>query len=174
MNDVIEETREFWEMPNKGVFHNAVSAIVGQRIKFIEARKIRSKLYQLLGDPYSPEKLLACKVLPVNDANQSLLRQVAENHDIEFLKTLRGIGPWTIKSIQIMSHLNDNIFLFEDFWIRSRMEELFGKRLTPSSAEKLGNKFLNKSDASRFFWRIKKQGIQKVRNEEKLTREDFV
>lgn len=172
---IIEETRAFWTLPNKGLFHNAVSAVVGQRIRFSQAREIRKKLYQILGDvQYSAEKL---RETPDEDfpkgVNIPLLRKLAEpNLVYDDLRSISGIGPWTLKSIAIMTELDETLFLFEDAWIKARVKEL----VVGLECKEFGELFpeANRSDLSRFFWRIKPEGIQQIIKRRKLKRKHFV
>lgn len=50
---VIQNTSEYWNLPSKTQFHHAIAQYVTQMVRFNQSRQIRSKLYLLLGDPYS-------------------------------------------------------------------------------------------------------------------------
>jgi hypothetical protein len=118
---------------------------------------------------------------------------LANNLSMNELKDIPGIGDWTYKGLLIMGHgdsstCSNSIFLSEDAWIRKRLSELVDDpRISKSivAANILIDRFTNylldtnnekldKSKLSRFLWRIKDSGIQKIRNNSNLSREDFL
>lgn len=71
---------------------------------------------------------------------------------------------------------NDNIFLYEDSYIRGRLAELYNvDKLTQAQARDIGLAWGEyQSYLSKFLWRIKKSGIQKIKMQIPLLREDFL
>ena len=92
------------------------------------------------------------------------------------MQNIKGIGNWTIKGLQIMNNLNDNVFLYEDYWIRQRLSELVKsiKILTQSECKNLYKNNNNLTNISKFLWRINKKGTSKILSGLELTRDDFV
>jgi hypothetical protein len=54
--NIANETKEYWNLPVKPLFHAAISQFITKIIRFQESRKIRSNLYKLLGYPYNSNK----------------------------------------------------------------------------------------------------------------------
>lgn len=192
MNNIITEyinkTEKFWDIPKKSFFHNTISLLTSQKIKFVESKNIRKKLYELnnnnneynidIFNNLTNDDFLNCG-LSINIIN--IIRTVIELEKkniltIDELKKIKGIGIWTIKSLHIMNNLSNNILLYEDFWIRQRLTELTNsnKILTQSECKKLFNDLNNLSEISRFLWRITKKGTYKIINNMQLTRDDFL
>jgi 3-methyladenine DNA glycosylase/8-oxoguanine DNA glycosylase len=189
MIQIIESTREYWTLPVKTQFHHIVSQYVTKMVRFSESRKIRKNLYLLLGDPYSQdifnssssEDLIRC-----NLSNEQIitLRYISsiinEREDLEVnlqrLSLIKGVGPWTIKSIRLMMTNDNTIFLYEDSYIRDRLAELYNlDKLTQTQAKEIALKWENyQSCLSKFLWRIKKSGIQKIKAGIILTKGDFL
>ena len=188
INKYIDSTIEYWNLPQKTLFHNTISLLTAQKIKFSESRNIRKKLYELNQnkDEYS---LNVFKDLSKQDFFNcglssniiDVIYQVIELEKsniltIDNLQNIKGIGNWTIKGLQIMNNLNDNVFLYEDYWIRQRLSELVKsiKILTQSECKNLYKNNNNLTNISKFLWRINKKGTSKILSGLELTRDDFV
>jgi 3-methyladenine DNA glycosylase/8-oxoguanine DNA glycosylase len=112
------------------------------------------------------------------------------NLNFENIDNIPGIGPWTSKAIRIMNGTdsllgkslgktnlrNNNIFLFEDAWIRARLATLIGQsgKVSEKEAERLSQSWPDKTKISRFLWRLKETGAEKMRLGLPLLREDFI
>jgi 3-methyladenine DNA glycosylase/8-oxoguanine DNA glycosylase len=187
--EVMVQTQNYWNIQGKTLFHHAIAQYVTQKQKFYVSRVIRAKLYDLLGDPYdqdtfnasSNEDLTKCELT----SNQiTTLRNVSsvinEEETLEVnlnrLMKVSGMGPWTIKSIRLMLTNDNSIFLYEDYYIRSRLGELYNiKLLSPLQAKDIGLKWgMYQSSLSKFLWRIKTSGIEKIKSQTPLVKEDFL
>jgi len=188
LNKYMNVTKDFWTLKPKTLFHNTISLLTSQKIKFSESRAIRKKLYELNEnrEEYCPKifanlSFINFKNCGLEDNIINCMFEVIELEKsnkltIENLENIKGIGPWTIKSLKIMNKLDDNVFLFEDYWIRQRLSEIVksDKILTQSECKKYVNNYKNLSDVSRFLWRINKNGTRKILNNQELERSDFV
>lgn len=189
MLQIIENTREYWQLPVKTQFHHIVSQYVTKMVKFSISQKIRRNLYLLLGDPYNQEVFnnsLDYNLRQCNLSNEQIitLRYISsiinENDNLEVnlqrLSLVQGVGSWTIKSIRLMMTNDNTIFLYEDSYIRDRLAELYNlNKLTQTQAKEIGTKWeIYQSYLSKFLWRIKKSGVQKIKLGILLTREDFL
>jgi 3-methyladenine DNA glycosylase/8-oxoguanine DNA glycosylase len=47
INEYMDKSTEFWKLKSKTLFHNAISLLTSQKIRFSESRKIIKKLYEL-------------------------------------------------------------------------------------------------------------------------------
>ena len=188
LNEYMNKTKEFWTLKPKTLFHNAISLLTSQKIKFSESRAIRKKLYELNEnrEEYCPKIFSVLKYSNfkncgledniINCMFKVIELEKANNLTIDNLQQIKGIGPWTIKSLKIMNNLDDDIFLYEDYWIRQRLSELVksDKILTQCECKKNMSGYKNLSNISKFLWRINKKGTHKILNNEELNKDDFV
>jgi len=96
---------------------------------------------------------------------------------IENIEDIKGIGPWTVKCLKIYFDLDDDVFLFEDLWIRKRMTELIRGDIVLTQTECNEHSKIWKgyrTQISKFFWRIKPEGIIALLSDEELTCDHFL
>ena len=189
---IMNITTEYWNLAAKTQFHHCIAQYVTKMVKFSQSQKIRKNLYLLLGDPYdkykfdnsSNQELANCGLNEEQITTLKYISSIIDEQDtldnnLERLSKVNGIGPWTIKSIRLLIipvNGNDQIFLYEDSYIRKRLSELYGmKTLTQANAKKIGSAWNQyQSMFSKFLWRIKKEGIQKLTMQMPLTQDDFL
>jgi 3-methyladenine DNA glycosylase/8-oxoguanine DNA glycosylase len=187
--NVIVNTSQYWNLPAKTQFHHCIAQYVTKMVKFNVSQKIRRNLYLLLGDPYdkykfdnsSNQDLINCGLNQEQITTLKYISSIIDEQDtldnnLERLSKVVGFGHWTIKSIRLMMSTNEQIFLYEDSYIRTRLSELYGmKTLNQANAKKIGSAWNQyQSILSKFLWRIKKEGIQKLTMQISLTRDDFL
>jgi 3-methyladenine DNA glycosylase/8-oxoguanine DNA glycosylase len=195
-NDILTKTKQYWNIhQTKNIFHQTVSLVISQKISFAKSRRARQILYDLI----KPDQEFTSKNLSKIDKSQWLKIGIAEsqyasiqnlikldqnNYDnkewIEQISKIKGIGPWTIKGLKIMFNIEPDLFLFEDYWIRSRMTELVSTEIKPicmssSNANILSSHWKGyRTLVSLFFWRIKPEGISALKNGIPLTQDYFI
>lgn len=49
MQRILDQTRQYWDLPSRGTYHEIVSLIISQKISFALSRQIRANLYTLFG-----------------------------------------------------------------------------------------------------------------------------
>lgn len=189
INNYINKTDKYWLIPQKSLFHNTISLLTSQKIKFSESRNIRKNLYKL--NQYNDEFSINIFKNLTNDdflncgLSSNIIEVIKKVIDLELnniltietLQNIKGIGIWTIKSLKIMNNLDDNVILYEDYWIRQRLSELVksNKILTQSECKKLfTGSSTNLSEISKFLWRITKNGTHKIINNLELSKNDFL
>lgn len=179
---------QFFTLPSKSLFHNLISLIISQKIRFSQSRKIRQQLYALLNtNEYTIDNLDSLsndtlKSVGLSDDKINCIRSILkiENLTLDKISKIKGVGPWTLKALQILTDANDDLFLSEDYYIRQRFSELIqsNKILTTKQLDNYIVKFPNwigqKTVISRFFWRIKPEGIIHLLQTLTLTRDDFL
>jgi 3-methyladenine DNA glycosylase/8-oxoguanine DNA glycosylase len=185
--EYMEKTREYWSLKEKSLFHNLISLITSQKIKFSQSREIRKKLYLLNNgaDEYCPKifsnitltEFKNCGLEPdIINVIISVIK-LEDNLNLDTIKNIKGIGPWTMKALRIMNY-SSNEFLYEDYWIRQRLSEILSnsKILTQSECKKfIGQiKLNNLGEISKFLWRINRKGTKKFVLNEDLSRDDFL
>lgn len=74
----------------KSIFVILIGALIGQRIKYVTAKKYRKEMYELLGDNFTPEQLLEkLDILTISENKKTLIKQVS-NYVIENNLTFDG------------------------------------------------------------------------------------
>jgi 3-methyladenine DNA glycosylase/8-oxoguanine DNA glycosylase len=191
-DELLNKTKEYYKLKEYPIFHQVISLIISQKISFSQGRLIRKNIFNHINEEFFTKNNLE-KINPdqftkfgLDDAKIKIISNIINieyknNEDfITKISNIKGIGPWTIKSLKIMFDLkfdpSENEFLFEDLWIRKRVSELLKieKVITQSECKNISNCIKNKRIKSIFFWRIKPEGIKKILKNENLKREDFV
>lgn len=193
MEEVIKQcmkkTKKFWKIKDKTLYHNTISLITAQKIAFSKSREIRKNLYALndnndeydynLFNTFTKDQFKNCGIENDNliDCILNVTKLAIKNDlTVDNIAKLKCIGDWTIKSLKILNKLDDELFLFEDYWIRQRLSELLQSKtiLSQQECKKLTKTWTDKSKISRFLWRINKNGTHKIINNANLERTDFV
>ena len=74
----------------KSIFVILIGALIGQRIKYVTAKKYRKEMYELLGDNFTPKQLLEkLDILTISENKKTLIKQVS-NYVIENNLTFEG------------------------------------------------------------------------------------
>jgi len=115
-----------------------IGAIIGQRISFVQARKLRSSLYQLLGTNFSPndiDKHINELNFPSNvkqtitNVNTFIVEQqldLNKQEDLEKIIKIPGIGPWTLNTTKLVIMKDDlDIFPQQDLFLRKKVKQLY-------------------------------------------------
>jgi len=187
LTKIIKETKSLWELPKKSLFHHTIGLIIGQKIKMDLAREIRKNLYIFVNkDEYHHDDLIKITdhewhKICMNDLQKiNIIKRILKlgnKMQLTDLTKVAGIGDWTIKSLKVLCDQDDDIFLGEDYWIRSKLKILFDLPKVPtiSEANKLSGKFIGKkSTITKFLWRLTNQGAIALKNNQVLKEEHFL
>jgi DNA-3-methyladenine glycosylase II len=146
-----------------------IGAIIGQKITYKQAKKLRSKLYSEYGTTFTPQDLYKKDLSYLGISPSSIIANVTnyiiENNiqlrtedDINQLKCVTGIGNWTIETTLLTSLLiintdaSWNIFPFGDKFIQTRIKRLYGINC---NIEELSSKWAPfKSVVTWYLWRL--------------------
>lgn len=190
--DVLQNTKKWYNVKKYGLFHQTISLIISQKISFVQSRTIRSEIFKIISPDkeFSRNNLLKIgkdKLISIGiDENKynviSNIINLKQNDDNKLLwlseiEKIKGIGPWTIKCIKIMFDIEDDIFLYEDLWIRKRLSELLScdKTLSPKECNQLSSSWKGyRTLVSKFLWRIKPEGITAIKNNKILKENHFL
>lgn len=184
------ETKNFWSIKLRGLYHDTISLILSQRIRFKQSRKIRQEIYKKLdGDIITYDNIRNIsdflKTLGISDNILTLIFSIPniENIDHEDINTqkelfksyideiwkLKGVGIWTINSLRIMySHLctkeYKNCYHYNDKYINKNISELLNMRLDEDDIKYIFENYFSshKRRITMFFWRIKKESVSKI------------
>lgn len=125
-----------------------IGAIVGQKISYQSARVIRGKIYTALGTTFTREQFETWKdssVIPadkleiITRVNEFLRTKSSDYLDreenIRSLMVIPNVKDWTVKVTLLVSGKNLDVFPSEDYFIRKRVQRLFGLPSIPSIGE---------------------------------------
>lgn len=182
--EVLISTQQYWYLETKSIYHECVSLIISQKISFKESRRIRSILYQKIGEyeftfdnlrTFSETEL---SEFGLNSKMQSIIMSIPENiTNIDELKNLYGVGIWTVNALKI-KFTDEDIFLSEDLWIRKHIKLLLELDYTPTITEvkHYSDKHIpiNKSIITLFLWRLKHTSVGRLIKGEQLNKDDFI
>jgi 3-methyladenine DNA glycosylase/8-oxoguanine DNA glycosylase len=96
---------------------------------------------------------------------------------IKDLTKIKGIGVWTIKAVKILMNEDPDVSLEQDYYVRKILSRLYGyqKVITETEARKILQTWNgNRSQISYFLWRLKETAIEKILENQKLERHDFL
>lgn len=148
-----------------------IGAILGQRIPFETARKLRGIVYTALGTNFTyvefedwtqaSLKIPSDKLKIIRTINAYLKTQppdfLNKRANIESLQhTVPGIGPWTVKTVLLMTFMDPDIFPADDYFIQKRLQRLFNlpKPPTATEAERISQRWRPyRSYYSMYLWR---------------------
>ena len=124
-----------------------IGAVIGQKIRFDKARKIRSKLYTKLGINFNVKdiekleetdwEMMELENFQIETIKQLLIMHNNKTVDLENfenidkLLSVKGIGPWTMDNIKIMymvtneKMIPDNIILQHDYIIKKALRLIY-------------------------------------------------
>lgn len=180
-----ETNSEFYKLQKHSLYHDVISLVISQRIPFKRSKEIRQKLGKICF-PFTAIEMQNIDFSTVGLTNKNIIEcikqittlELQSNLNINTIKDIKGIGKWTYKALQIMGYEKVNLFLKEDAWIRKRLTQIvYGqiKTISMKEAQQLvEQENCNLTQLSLFLWRIKDCGVVKIKNGEKLTRDNFL
>jgi len=168
-----------------GVFHIACGCVCGQQVRFDIGRQIRKQLYEECGNPLTPKAILETDLTLIKNLTPSrakLLLQMAEIDDqrlaedvIKDYSKLKGFGQWTIDAVSILTNASDSINLSGDAYIRKNLSIYTGITMTEKTCYNyILDAGKHQTAICYLLWRIKPQSVNKMKQNKKLTLEDFV
>ena len=128
-----------------------IGAIIGQIIRYNEAKRIRGNLYKHFGNNFTRDDienatdetwikigLDPSKIGIINRTNEYLEttnNQLATIEEIQDLKNIKGIGDWTIETVLLTSMLDWDIFPARDVFLRKKIQKLYKLKKRPTEKE---------------------------------------
>lgn len=187
---LLTKTKEYYKLKQYNIFHQTISLIISQKISFASSKKIRSELFKNISpdNEFTREnisKISKSKMFDIGiDENKyDVILTIINLGDcddddwINQISNIKGIGPWTIKCLEIMFDISNDLFLYEDLWIRKRLSELISSDVILSKKEcnQISLHWKGyRTNVSKFFWRIKPEGITAFKNGENLDENHFL
>jgi 3-methyladenine DNA glycosylase/8-oxoguanine DNA glycosylase len=132
---------------NRSYYHKLVSLIISQRIRFNVGRKIRSRIYTVLGTD-SLDNIMSLtesqrKECGLGDSKWETIKALSERVAVEgglqdsSISEIRGIGSWTINCAKLMSGDYSCGFLATDLSVNNLVRKIVNKPLTDREIGKL-------------------------------------
>jgi len=116
---------------SRGYYHNVVSLIISQRIRFTESRAIRAAIYTILGTSslenimsLTPAQRAACGL---TDDKWRVISEFTEHGE-----SAKGIGPWTIACARIMAGDFSVGFITTDSSVNALVRKITGSSSHPA------------------------------------------
>jgi 3-methyladenine DNA glycosylase/8-oxoguanine DNA glycosylase len=168
--EIAKELEEKGYFPKYADFHlSVICAIIGQRIAFSRARKLRTNLlntYEKMEEKESIEKLKKIDYVKVGCDKVQIERISEYLNNFKDWPNIKGIGKWTIKSITLITRSKGwkDIWLCEDCYVKQAINELKIKK----------KDFKEPGYISLLLWRVKKDSRYKLIRREKIDKIDLL
>ena len=129
---------------DRGFYHNMMSLIISQRIRFSRGRKIREKIYKILNE-YTLDRIIELtekqrKTIGLSDEKWIIINlfHISIREGKTNFNDIKGIGEWTINCSLIMSGDYSCGFIVGDLAVRKKLAELLKlPKLTLADTKKL-------------------------------------
>lgn len=114
-----------------------IAAIVGQKISYVTAKKLRGQLYSRYGSSFTPAQLKNADLSFLGSTASGIIAAITNyilDHNIDLnteanirsLEVVHGIGPWTVETTLLTCLLNWDIFPQGDKFLQKNMKRLYG------------------------------------------------
>jgi DNA-3-methyladenine glycosylase II len=130
----------------KPIYISLIGAIIGQKISYSKAKQLRGNFYSKYGLNCKPQDincndlsaigLSSLQIDIIQRVNNYLISNKIElnGNNLNDLASISGIGPWTIKTTMLTSLLSWDIFPENDYFIKKRIQKLYGLDKLPSES----------------------------------------
>ena len=138
-------------------FEVLLTGIASQQLPPESSKKIMDQLRHLAGTPVTPEKLLSltdetivtCGLTALKVTYMKEFARLVLDHTIDFtsfadmtdaqilkqLKTVRGLGQWTIEMFLLLSLCRPDVLPGDDFLLKKEMQLLFNLKEVPKRGQ---------------------------------------
>ncbi len=143
LEKVIKSVGECMIGKNKqSIFSYLIGVIIGQRIRFAQARNLRKLLYEETKNyNFTPQDILKVnwENVPVDENIKGTILRVTDyfiknNVDLKDKDTfyelikINGIGKWTIESVMIEYNIDPDLFPLNDKHVNKKIKEIYGNK----------------------------------------------
>lgn len=138
-------------------FEVLLTGIAAQQLPPESSGKIMNQLRHLAGNPVTPEKLLSLSdetivTCGLNALKVTYMKEFARlvlDHTVDFgafpemtdarivklLKTVRGLGQWTVEMFLLLSLCRPDVLPGDDFLLKKEMQRLFNLKEVPKRGQ---------------------------------------
>lgn len=120
-----------------------VGAIIGQKISYVRAKKMRGQLFAQFGDKFLPTDILAGDLGFLDQQKRQITldvsRYIVDNSvdlstesGIRSLTTVRGIGEWTVQTVLLTTMKSWDIFPLQDKFLQKHLKSIYGPSYDPA------------------------------------------
>lgn len=183
LEDYAIQYESVYSQPIRPIFHTACSCVLAQQVSFKVGRTIRQELYQLCGFPLEKDKILNTNIIIKNLTPErlNLLKDLARINDnqnvIEVLNEyskLKGFGVWSYGAVSILMGIDEHVNLYNDAYIRKNLSLYLGYKLLLNECKSFIATTNHETKVCYLLWRLKSTSIIKIKNNEILTKDDFI
>jgi len=152
INKLIEKDDKFEKIVGKvgsctigknkqNIFSYMIGVIIGQKIRFSQARKIRQQLYTQIDYNFTPQDVLNVDWNNIDisenikntilDVTNYVIDNNVKNFNKEFFRNLlnlKGIGEWTVSCIMIEYNIDSDLFPLNDKHVNRKIKEIYGDK----------------------------------------------
>ena len=150
--DYVHPETAFVNLP-KPPYVALIGAVIGQIIRYTDAKRIRGNLYKQFGDKFTIEDIENATeeiwakigldinkmdiIKRINDFINNTNNKMENALDIKRLRSVKGVGDWTIETTLLTSMLEWDVFPARDVFIRKKMQKLYNLKKRPTEKEAL-------------------------------------
>jgi 3-methyladenine DNA glycosylase/8-oxoguanine DNA glycosylase len=174
-----------------GEFHCVVTLIISHQNSPKKQNDIMKGLYEMCGSPpppLSPKRIAEEKNLRsikgLTAARIFTIKSVAEialksRNFLTDIQNVKGVGSWTVKLTLILTEKNPSVSLYEDARVKKSLSEILCTANDDSFEKRHCKKIFSilpeesQSVFSYFLFYLKPSGIEKIKLQMPLSREDF-
>lgn len=117
-----------------------IGAIIGQKIRYTQAKALRKQLYERFSTKFTPEIILNADLQWLGNKPAQIIRNVtmfilqnnidlSTEHGIRSLNNVDGIGSWTIDTTLLTCLKSWDIYPEGDKFLQARIKRLYGNNV---------------------------------------------
>jgi len=134
--------------PADSEFRRLIVSIVNQQLSTASARAVRERAFELIGEPITPDAVLAADETALQEAGLSnskieyvrncarafrerdltrdALYEYEDDEVIDLLTEIRGVGEWTARMYLIFALGREDVLPLGDLAVRRGIDQLYG------------------------------------------------
>jgi len=129
-----------------------IGAIIGQIIRYYDAKRIRGNLYKHFGSKFTVDEIDAAtdedwqNIIGIDPSKIGIIKRTNEylkltnnklktKDDVMLLKNIKGIGEWTVETVLLTSMMDWDIFPARDVFLRKKIQKLYALSKRPTEKE---------------------------------------
>ena len=122
-------------------FEVLLTGIAAQQLPPESSGKIMNQLRHLAGNPVMPEKLMVLTDETVATCGLTAIKITYMKEfarlvlDRKLLKTVRGLGQWTVEMFLLLSLCRPDVLPGDDFLLKKEMQQLFSLKDVPKRGQ---------------------------------------
>jgi len=142
-----------WPTLIKQPYPALIGALVGQKIRFAQARQIRSQLYSQYGTQFTHVTLMATPLILAScgldsrtlqiiaDVNREIVTRqldLSQPTHLQQLSCVSGVGPWTLQTTMLSAGMHWDLCPVNDVFLQKKVQQLYALAQKPTEVELRG------------------------------------